>query len=521
MLFALSFNSIYSQNTFSKSYNVLIAENHNDMGETQDGYLINQRAFCEDGGGCNGILHINKQGMVVLLDSIRQESDLGLFKFQRLLASTNDESFFVAGYKYENPDYGFIRLAKLDNNLDTIWTQKLDRIESCRRLTAYKDNSFLMFTYHVDPIDTTLNKYRNYIIRLDSTGNIMWRRLLKLNGYPNILYGNFTADIQVSEDGSILTSLGGRSKQWVNIPPNNGFWPVTASLVGRLHPLGQTLDSAQYWSNRDHYFDETVDIALLPNNGVALCYTYEDNLPGKRQVILGLDENLEEKWRYSFVKESLMRLFKIIPCKNGDIVGIANNHINGDNHTYRPWLFRMSPDGVLKWSRWVRDTSFVGLLPTQFQDDFFENVLEDEDGYLVIAGSQDFETAYTPTNLWVIKLDSMGCMVPGCQDSVLYLNSTVAVDEPGQPVVGRQVWFNIAPNPANNFFEMRFFEALPYRNARVEVVSESGRSVFSEGLPVGVSSKKIDCVDWPPGVYFITFSENGRTFQTEKVVVVH
>ncbi len=518
MLLALSYNSIISQNTFSKSYNVLILESQNDLGEIKGGYLVSQRAFCEDGGGCNGILRLDKQGNIVLLDSIRQETNLGLFQFQRVVSSTKEDEFVVGGVKYDNPYYGFSCLAKLDKNLDTIWTHRLDRKEGVHRLREYKDKSILMFTYNYDETDTT---YNNYVIRFDSLGNILWRRLLKLNGYPNLLYGNFTADIQVAEDGSILTSLGGKRKDSIDFGTSIHWIPITGSLVWRLDSLGQTLDSAQYWSNRDYYFDETIDIALLPNNGVALSYTYEDNLPGDRQVILGLDKNLDEKWRYSFVKEQYLSLFRIIPCKNGDIVGIANNHIDGDNHLYRPWLFRMSPDGVLKWSRWVRDTSFVGLRPTETQSDYWENALEDEDGYLVISGSQDFYPAYTPTNLWVIKLDSMGCMLPGCQDSVLYLNSTVAVDEPGQPLVGRQVWFSIAPNPASDYFEMRFFEALPYRNARVEVLSESGRAVFSEPLAVGISSKKIECGDWPPGVYFISFSENGRTFQTEKVVVAH
>jgi hypothetical protein len=72
----------------------------------------------------------------------------------------------------------------------------------------------------------------------------------------------------------------------------------------------------------------------------------------------------------------------------------------------------------------------------------------------------------------------------------------------------------VFPNPTQDLLFFKMPSGL--ENVQLRAFDLMGKIVFS-----GLVENSISVSDWPSGIYFLSFSENGRTFQTEKVVVFH
>jgi len=107
-------------------------------------------------------------------------------------------------------------------------------------------------------------------------------------------------------------------------------------------------------------------------------------------------------------------------------------------------LHKLDTDGNVLWSRYY--AHYTGL-PVGY-DHIFNAVQPASDDGFILTGEAQGQAPPNRSRLWLVKLDSMGCLVPGCH--------TVGVQEFES---GLQSALRVSPNPAQDV--VRFNLDLP------------------------------------------------------------
>jgi hypothetical protein len=197
---------------------------------------------------------------------------------------------------------------------------------------------------------------------------------------------------------------------------------------------------------------------------------------------------------------------------NGDIIGAGSVDLSGLELGRGGYVFRMRPDGTLLWERYLADV--------RFPDDshFFNDVIEADDGGIVLTGLlrdsfPNGEPAITNPNVWLVKLDSLGCLEPGCSRFQV-MGATVNTEQIPQPPNNLRLF----PNPTATFTQLQWPPDTELRYPlQVQVYDLAGRSVLARSFvqdPV-----VLQCAAWPPGYYFVKVQDRRGQQWVSKLVV--
>jgi len=134
--------------------------------------------------------------------------------------------------------------------------------------------------------------------------------------------------------------------------------------------------------------------------------------------------------------------------------------------------------------------------------DFFVDVIETSDGGFLVSGAAS-DTDGTGQNLWLVKLDSMGCLEPGCWE--------VGTEDAKENELGVMVF----PNPASEWLNFK----LPGNNGeiRLEVFSISGKRVMNTTLFAPLEAIQVNHL--PLGLYLLRFTDEKGTRSTQRIVI--
>jgi hypothetical protein len=176
----------------------------------------------------------------------------------------------------------------------------------------------------------------------------------------------------------------------------------------------------------------------------------------------------------------------------------------------RGMLFKFTSEGEELWRRFYRwyDGPFNG------NEQIFNDVEPTSDGGFILTGSTErfVDTTYThPAKLWLVKLDSMGCLVPGChtvgiEEQALDLNQYLRI-WPNPLPAGQAVQFSFEP-PA---------EFAPNGPLRVALLDGAGRIVHEERVQVGTG--QLANLSLAAGLYYLHLTDGSRWLAGGKVVV--
>jgi hypothetical protein len=186
-------------------------------------------------------------------------------------------------------------------------------------------------------------------------------------------------------------------------------------------------------------------------------------------------------------------------ASNGDIIGfgyISNvpGYMTGIDIG---WMFRMSPQGQLKWQRAIHDLrSPLNMLSV------FYDVAELPNGDLVFVGSyQDTFPNQDPfvnnPNIWLVRTDSAGCLTPDCGDVQVVMDSGIISSVWEELLPEReQLPFQVFPNPATEAWNVEW----PYNtNAQLVLYNMQGQALRQEALQPGTN--RVSALNLPPGMY--------------------
>ena len=180
----------------------------------------------------------------------------------------------------------------------------------------------------------------------------------------------------------------------------------------------------------------------------------------------------------------------------------------GDEPAYHTsWLVKVSPEGDSLWAR--RYTYFDG----EFVAPEVWDMKATPDGGYVLVGTapQVFDINTNPyIPAWIMKVDSFGCLIPGCQ-----LDDTTAVS--GSPEQTARL--AIFPNPASDFLHFELRPAGITSTYTARIVDTNGKTMTEIPAVSTHTTYTLPVWHWPPGVYFLQLLHEGLPVRTERFVV--
>jgi hypothetical protein len=150
--------------------------------------------------------------------------------------------------------------------------------------------------------------------------------------------------------------------------------------------------------------------------------------------------------------------------------------------------------------------------------DYPRGIVSTPDGRIAIGSyREDITAANKNAQNWLLVMDSLGCSVPNCEDSLINVMKLGV----GNQDIGsiRQIFFKVGPNPAADFANCYFFDAVTTHQAQLAVYDATGRKLITKNLQSGEHFARVDLSQLTSGKYYICYSEKGRLKQSESVVV--
>ena len=196
--------------------------------------------------------------------------------------------------------------------------------------------------------------------------------------------------------------------------------------------------------------------------------------------------------------------------RSGDELIMAG-HYGDEVHGHWGFVTSYSIGGEQQWYRQFTYYDSLGSVGPHLVND----IEPTSDGGMVLTGEAWNYQQQAPQNIWLVKLDSLGCLVPGCQE--------VGVQ---QYVLGLQDRLHISPNPASDLVNVLL--ELPeggavQGQAQVQLLDASGRMVLAEKVQQNFNQLRatLDVNALPSGTYYLHLRDGKRWLAGGKVVVQH
>lgn len=292
-----------------------------------------------------------------------ENPDMSLFYLPSALLTDDGNYIISAAMEKENSSV----LAKLDPNGYTLWTSIIEDWRICSHLKT--DDGYILAGFSM-PTDE--NKIKGVLIKTDSEGNVVWKKIAEKKGMNMLCSVGKTTD-----KGYIFAGMTRQNDEddwdsWLMKTDSNGeeVWSKTTG-----GPEMDALISAQ----------ETAD------GGFVLLGI---NFMNMTSELIKTDSNGDEIWNKTFYDSDTDRpsIWSVQETSDGGFV------LAGISDCDSAWLIRTDSDGCILWSR------TFGLDPNHDLS-IFNSVMETRDhGYILtgLSNSNSDEPA------WLLKTDSIG-----------------------------------------------------------------------------------------------------------------
>ncbi|MFH1320290.1 MAG: T9SS type A sorting domain-containing protein [Bacteroidota bacterium] len=358
------------------------------------GYLIAGRASDSSSWGRIALLYIDSFGNEIWKKSFGKENCYYYPGIGGSFIPAFDGGYALGGYvnALGNSD---ALLMKFDKNGDTLWTKTygdslLQVFYKCRQTS---DSGYIL-------IGTTNNGNDNdfWLVKTNSTGDVVWQRTYGGNNNQTGL------TIDICNDGGFI--LGGWS--WSN---STGY----DTYIIKTDSLGNQQWSKYFGGN---YNDCAANIIQSSDGGYIFTTCKTEYIIGpsnyKQIYIYKLDNFGNIEWQKTIGPISLPG--------GGSSLGAALYELNDGSffaagqfidsqYAMRGWILKITEQGDSLWDRRLdkfeeSDDRFLYAMPT------------DDGGYIAVGDNFYFGVndtgilAGNHQNMWIVKLDSCGCLYP-------------------------------------------------------------------------------------------------------------
>ncbi len=426
-------------------------------------------------------------GSIQIHSTIQNDSFVYFCGDNGSLSITNNGYILGGSYNPTGPIQGNGILVRYNLDGDTLWMKTFYD-------TTYSE--YLIFTQAKQTIDggfIAIGETRGIgtyatqfiLIKTDSMGNELWRKTYGANNKMNR-----GTNILTLPDGGFL--LGGDTYSATLQDSRNGMVIKTDSLGNEiwLKQVG--------WLYNDGY--ARLALAKDGNYIIALNlteWTYQ-GIPVGRLSIAKTDTSGSIIWNKQYgIPKLLFNCSTVKELDDGSLIAIGFSANTDTGNTTMPgWIMKITSDGDSVWFREIRK------YPNWGYDHYPYDFTHTQDGGFVVCGN--IRDVYNGSfdDLWIVKLDSLGCDTPGCQ-----FNSIEGTGDRGQ---GLEVY----PNPFGE--EISILLPDGFWGGKLVLYDVQGRKAMETTVPES-HGKQTYTVQTPylkPGVYLVELEgEDGRVWR--------
>ena len=343
------------------------------------------------------------------------------------------------------------------------------------------------------------NALQAFVIKTDAQGNEQWTRT----------YGGAWNDYAMSVDtrpgGGYF--MGGEYKASAS---NSQLWVQSVNDTG-----GVVWDKK--WGSA---FDEPSAHITTASDGnvlVASSWAYGNNFMIRRYLakLDASDGSIIWEKQYANTTLNYPVLFVVQEVyQGGDLISVSNELISGQHHGV---LLRTTSTGD---SLWMRHYQYHDSLVSNGRGILRDVVPTPDGGFVAVGSALSVPGVYTQ-DVWVVKVDSMGCLEPGCH--LITGMETQITNLSG----ALKVWPNPVAAGTAVQVEVQLPEGFAVQGAlRLTVTDAAGRLVHEEVLDQGGHRERSDAnstglvrAHWQPGLYHLHLHDNTRWIAGAKLVV--
>lgn len=410
----------------------------------------------------------------------------------------------------DNHEMSYPNLTKFNSDGDTLWSIRYSPEPlgdyNLRGIAQGEDGSIYMCGSHINISDNVLS--RGFIMKTDEEGSYLWHIQVGTDYFSQL------RDIKVYDDTLYAVGYYVPENSAGNLDVPRKQFIVKCSTDGEVYwtkYVEPYLESGSDWSG---------ETCIQKDNGnllVGAGFTGSVNDYSNQPMVMELDnETGGVIWKKGFgSKGSFNRVdqMKLLPDGNYIATGQKLVHITIAEGDYAPFVLKFTPEGDSIWLRTI--------IPTWFVSDGFpgaKGTLSDfvinDDGGITSIGELATYTGDGPQSGWIqdtyiVRLDSMGCIVPGCDTLV-----SVAEQSIEKLAVG------LYPNPATDVLNIHFENAAQHERSTFEIYDLSGQLIKSWQSYLPSATYQMNIIDLPNGSYLLRVLNEDGQFVQEKFVVM-
>jgi len=406
--------------------------------------------------------------------------------------------YVVGGASEDTTGFDEVYLMRFDANGDTLWTKVFGDPNGNQFWIGFQVKRTPNGDFLVVGITGQNGPFNAFVIRTDSDGNELWRRIYVYA--PGIEGGLGALALATADEffscGTIALNSN-NSDHWVqrHRPDGTVRWQVAWGGI---------------WREGSMHLSTMSDGHVIASSGMG----YAANLTQMRPYLAKLDSaNGGIIWDREYGPIGYgTQFFPAKECPNGDIIAAGVTYANfGMGSGQKGLLCRTTSSGD---SLWMFAYYSVADGLTNGTGRFYD-VLPTADGGFIAAGAAYFSaTGNNPPGIsqdtWVVKVDSLGCVVPGCNN--------VGITEQATNLLGA---ITIWPNPAHEqtTIHLDLPPSVAHLPLQLSVVGIDGRIVIQQAWPRGVSDFSFPVSGFASGVYYVHVANEGKWLTGDKLVV--
>jgi len=444
-----------------------------------------------------GVLKVDHQGNEQWAKIIGSDTEEYYGGYPGSTKVLQDSNYLYVGSKgcYSNElFYNKGLLVKFDSNWDVSWIldygDKIPPIDTSIAFFQFDicpDNSFI-----VTGLEYYFGSYSKPILtKIDSQGTVLWTK-------------RFGSNV-VHEGRSIAcTSDSGFVIGTYKYTPGQ---PYTADpIIYKTDSLGNI-----EWTKNlgGPYMDYYPTVKMAPDGSiiVATCYADSMRTPTKayrRVNLINLDNNGNIIWNKKYGKSTIRNYLSNIEITNdneyictGLIYTVEEPEISG-------WIFKANANGDSIWYR-----TYEHINGKDSENILYDIKLTIDNGFISCGYMYPLPPDTGRQDIWLLKLDSVGCDTPGCDPTVGIKHYHIEAADPSN--------IKIFPNPVSDHINCQ----LSTVNCQLSIliVDIFGKKIDEIKIPEGQKEVEINVSSYPQGIYIAVLKDPKGIIARQKFVV--